>query len=427
MSKLQEKDVMAAAIMQEHDQSIRSIAETMGVDESTLRYRLKRFRSGVKDGRKSQPEKCSAHNDVIMEWVENHVILSQRPRPIKELYETLVCEYGYIGSYRAVLRYVRRRLPRPRIRPHRRFESRPGTQTQADWFKKRVWINELGGEVMLNAFVIVLSFSRAWAVVWTVSQDMLNWIDCHNQAFRKLGGIAVSNRIDNLKTGVSKGAGAWAELNPGYESYAAQMGFIIDPARPRMGSDKGKVERRGRDVKRIPVQSGEKFSTVAELQQLTDERVSDLYTELTCPVTGKSIYESWVFEQKYLRPLPETLPDAFDVQVSRTVTDTCLVNFESRQYEVPARYVGLSMIVRGCAGRVKIYNNSGELIRTYPRRTDCRLLLDRTMEDFEGDERVVSPTPLGKLAREIVLEKSWEYNAPSRAIEEYSHIVSVLS
>jgi hypothetical protein len=40
------------------------------------------------------------------------------------------------------------------------------------------------------------------------------------------------------------------------------------------------------------------------------------------------------------------LPDAFDVQVSRTVTDTCLVNFESRQYEVPARYGAFSMLSR---------------------------------------------------------------------------------
>jgi len=70
--------------------------------------------------------------------------------------------------------YVRKRLPTPRIRPHRRFESHPGTQTQTDWFKKHMWIDELGGEVMLNAFVVALSFSRAWAVIWTRSKDMLN-------------------------------------------------------------------------------------------------------------------------------------------------------------------------------------------------------------------------------------------------------------
>lgn len=427
MSKLHGKDVMAAAIMQDHGQSIRSISDTLGVDESTLRYRLKRFRENVQDGRKNQPESCSAFNEVIMGWVEEHVILCSRPRPIKELYESLVCEHGYKGSYRAVLRYVRRRLPRPRIRPHRRFESRPGTQTQTDWFKKRVWIDELGGEVMLNAFVIVLSFSRAWAVIWTRSQDMLNWIDSHNRAFRRLGGTAVTNRIDNLKTGVSRGAGAWAELNPGYESYADQMGFIIDPARPRTGSDKGKVERRGRDVKRIPVQSGERYATLAELQRVTDQRVSELYHELICPVTGKSIHDSWVMEQEYLRPLPETLPEAFDLQVCRTVTGDCLVNFEGRQYEVPVRYVGLTVNVRGCADTVRIFNGSRELIRTYPRRTDCRLLVDRTLEDFDGDDRIIQPTPLGKLAREIVLPRSWEYEAPARAIDEYSHLVSVLS
>ena len=69
--------------------------------------------------------------------------------------------------------------------------------------------------------------------------------------------------------------------------------------------NKGKVERRGRDVKRIPVLSGERFATLAELQRVTDKRLSELCHELICPVTGKSIHDSRVMEQEYPPPLPE--------------------------------------------------------------------------------------------------------------------------
>ena len=39
-----------------------------------------------------------------------------RPVNVKELYEYLVGEYGYIGSYKSILRYVRSNFPKPRIR-----------------------------------------------------------------------------------------------------------------------------------------------------------------------------------------------------------------------------------------------------------------------------------------------------------------------
>ena len=70
-----------------------------------------------------------------------------------------------------------------------------------------------------------------------------------------------------------KGGGPWAKLNEGYESYAAQMGFVIDPARIRTPRDKGKVERRNGDSRHVLIRPGEVFSDLEELQRVTDERV----------------------------------------------------------------------------------------------------------------------------------------------------------
>jgi hypothetical protein len=43
---------------------------------------------------------------------------------------------------------------------------------------------------------MVLSHSRKTAVVWSLSMDQLAWHHVHNEAYRRLGGVAAVNRID---------------------------------------------------------------------------------------------------------------------------------------------------------------------------------------------------------------------------------------
>lgn len=249
---------------------------------------------------------------------------------------------------------------------------------------------------------MTLSHSRMWAVVWSVRQDLLSWLDCHNRALVWLGGVPASVRIDNLKTGVAEGAGAWAVLNPGYASYAKQLGFIIDPCRVRTPQDKGKVERRGHDVKYVVVREGERFATIAGLQSVTERRVLEQAHRLLCPVTGTPIHTAWQAERATLAPLPMTLPQPFDVQVHRKVGRDCLVAFEGRQYSVPYDCAGGTVELRGCARTVEIYR-SGACIARFPRHTECRLLIDRAHYDGPSTARVTAPAPLGRMARRGVL------------------------
>lgn len=131
-----------------------------------------------------------------------------RPVNMRDLYERLVAEHGYLGSYMSVVRYVRAHYPRPKIRTYRRVETPPGAQTQTDWGEyPRVDVGE--GRQPLHAFVMVLSHSRRPALVWSRSEDELHWLSCHNGAYRRLCGVAAVNRIDNVKTGIASGAGAW--------------------------------------------------------------------------------------------------------------------------------------------------------------------------------------------------------------------------
>ena len=145
----------------------------------------------------------------------------------------------------SVYRFVKRRRKAPFPAPFRRVETKLGAQAQADWLQKKIYIHELGGETKLSAFIMTLSHSRIWFVVWSRSENMLSWLACHNRAFEFLGGVPSTVRIDNLKTGVAGGCGAWAKLNEGYASYAKQMDFAIDLHRVRTPSRQGQGESVG--------------------------------------------------------------------------------------------------------------------------------------------------------------------------------------
>lgn len=290
-----------------------------------------------------------------------------------------------------------------------------------DWAEHKVYLHDHGGIVKIYSFVLSLSWSRMYALIWSLRMDQVSWHRCHNEALRFLGGIPQMIRIDNLKTGVSRGSGVWGELNQSYKSYADQLGFLIDPCRVRSPGDKGKVERRIRD-QRVVLPLTERYADLSALQKRTARQVLARSRQLTCPVTGKSVYDSWQDEQIRLHPLPQTLPSPFDCEVRRKVTRDCLVHFENHSYSVPFPYTGKTVSVRGCSENVEIWHE-GELLKTYPRHTDCRQLIDQSCYEGESTPEVLAPVPLGKIGKQIVLQRSWE--VPSRPIDRYSRYVEV--
>jgi len=419
MAKLKERDIVCADVLQQRGESVRAIARKLSVDESTLRYRLERVRRSAADGRADKAEACDPYAEFIAAWIEEQA-RARRPESVKMLYETLTSEHGYVGAYKAVLRYVRRRAGVPALRPSRRVETRPGAQAQVDWATTRLKIGSSQEPLEVSAFVLTLSWSRLWVVLWALTQDLLSWIGCHNRALERLEGVPASLRIDNLKTGVASGAGPWAVLQEGYASYAEQVGFVVDPCRVRTPSDKGKVERRIRDVKWLQVREGERFASIEALQETTDARLAERAQQLVCPVTGKSIRASFELERAHLRSLPEKLPTPFDVQVSRQVRRDSTVSFEGRHYSVPFTLVGRSVSVRGCETTVEIYSAT-QRVAIFPRHTECRSLIDQAHYEGSSTDEIIAPVPLGEIGKQIVLARSWE---PShRSIDVYEAAV----
>ena len=223
---------------------------------------------------------------------------------------------------------------------------------------------------------------------------------CHNEAYRRIDGVAAVNRIDNPKTAIVSGAGPWGTVHPAYRAYAQTVGFHVDACLPRAANAKGKVEAKVRLSRLLMAMIRDRvFDGLAELQAVTDARVDTWCKRTICPATGKSVQESWDAERPRLRPLP-ILPEPFDVTVTRPVHRDCMVYFENRQYPVPFRYVGRTVEVRGCAETVQILAD-GEVVREHPRHTEERVLIDVSCYEGEATDRVLPPPPLGKLGQRL--------------------------
>jgi transposase len=336
-------------------------------------------------------------SEAISSWFESHKE-SKRPVNVKDLYEHLLAEYGYEGSYKSVVRFVRAHFPAPRIRTYRRVETPPGAQTQTDWGEyPRVDVGN--GPEPLHAFVMVLSHSRKPAVVWSRSEDQLHWLSAHNEAFKRLGGVAAVNRIDNVKTAIASGAGAWGVINESYRTYARAVGFHIDACSPGEANAKGKTEAKVRLTRLRTDPAGKRYDGVEELQDWSDRRLEAWTRKAICPATGETVYDSWQKELDRLAALP-LLPEPFDVVVTRPVRPDCMVMFENRAYAVPYVHADQHVEVRGCAGKVQILAG-GEVIREYPRGTPERVLIDQSCYEGPATDRVLPPVPLGKMGRRL--------------------------
>lgn len=417
--RLRREEIVAIEVLAEKGAGNRAIARQMGVTEGTVRYHLRRAEEGAEDGRGRQVFKAEVFAAVVGAWMEAH---GDRERPVncEELWEHLVQEHGYRGSYQSVRRYMRATYPAPRMRTWRRVETPPGAQTQTDWGEfPGVDVGE--GPERLHAFVMVLSHSRKPAIVWSRREDELHWLRCHNEAFRRFEGVAAVNRIDNLKTGISRGAGAWGEVNDTYRAYARAVGFHVDACSPGEPRAKGKVEAKVRLTRLRADPASRPFDSVEELQAWTDARVASWAKRVRCPATGKTVEESFEEEQERLAPLP-LLPEPFDVAVTRPVGRDCTVHFEGRTYAVPFPLVGTRVEVRGCAGRIQVLAQ-GCVVQEYPRGTEERILLDPRCYEGTATERVLPPVTLGKMGRR--LQEILEMPAATRPLDLYAALAEV--
>ena len=122
----------------------------------------------------------------------------------RRIYQDLVAEKGFAGSYWSVMRFVRR-LGRTRELPFRRMECEPGEEAQVDFGSGAPVVDRNGRRRKTHVFRIVLSHSRKGYSEAVFRQTTEEFIRCLENAFHHFGGSVKTLVIDNLRAAVSRG------------------------------------------------------------------------------------------------------------------------------------------------------------------------------------------------------------------------------
>jgi transposase len=340
------------------------IARKLGVTEGTIRYRITRQLSGKGDGRKGKASELDRYFSVLTQWAEDYSGVYHRPA-MKTLYERLERDYSYKGSYDAFRRYLGKHFPEFHRKVVRmRIETPPGAIAFVDWKEDiQVQMGGYGNWVKLQALCLSLGFSRKMVVRFCEKKDLKSFIHCHQEGFRKLGGLPEIVRTDCLKSAVLRWKGSKSVLNERYERYMKGLGVEVFPSRPGVPEDKGKIEKRIRDVfSRIDFKH-QVFADMADLHQKAEEEIRKLERKWQSGATGRGVAESFGYEQKYLKSLPQDFP-LLPLNERRTqVRMDSTVFFEGNYYQVKGHYRGHVVLCVNTGEEIVIYHEGDEIGR----------------------------------------------------------------
>jgi transposase len=277
----------------------------------------------------------------------------------QRIYQDLVCDNGFTGSYQAVKRFVRH-LRETQPIPFVRMEVEPGAEAQVD-FGQGAWVVVDGKRKRPHLFRVVLSHSRKGytEVVWRQTTEC--FIRCLENSFRYFGGVPRTLVIDNLRAAVTRADWYDPDINPKVEEFCRHCGTVIMPTRPAMPRHKGKVEA-GVKYSQNNAVKGRSFTSLAEQNQfLSDWERTVADTRIHGTTRQQVIKVFNEVERAKLLPLPSSLFPVFE-EAPRSVHRDGYVEVQRAYYSVPPEYVGRQVWVRWESRLVRVFNQRREQI-----------------------------------------------------------------
>jgi len=331
--------------------------------------------------------------------------LAQYPRLRATRLYDMIRERGYQGSVYAVRRLVRKLRPASRHEAFFRLTVLPGEQAQVDWgsFGK---LKVGGGERLLSCFVIVLAWSRATFARFTLDQTLESFVRCHAEAFARFGGVPRTVLYDNLKSVVIERQGDLIRFHPRILDVAGHYHFAPTPVGIARGNEKGRVERRIRDI-REAFFAARSFSSVDDLNRQLEAWLDRVVH--TRPVPGDdthTVAQAFIEEKERLLPLPA---HPFEVGYAQPVASgkTPYVRFDRNDYSIPHTLVRKPLTLVATDTLVRILDGDTEVAR-HARSWDIRRQVEdeshlaalarekRKARDHRGRDRLTVSCPAAR-------------------------------
>jgi transposase len=288
---------------------------------------------------------------------------------------------GYDRGLAILRRYVAQvRQPRPR-KVYLRVEVEPGDQAQVDWGSFG-HLRIGSAQRPLSAFVMVLSWSRAMFVDFSLDQRMETFLAMHRRALEFFGGVPKRCLYDNLKSVVLHHVGATVQFNPRFLALAGHYLFEPTAAPVRYPEAKGRVESSIRYL-RQSFFYGRTFSSLADLREQAARWRDETANLRLHATTRERPADRLLVERARLRALPERAFDT-DLVVPGIVSKEARVRLDSNTYSVPPEVVGKTVHVRADDDTVRVLLDGTEVAR-HARSWDRR----RHVEDPHHVEKLL--------------------------------------
>ena len=209
----------------------------------------------------------------------------------QRIYQDLVSDHGYAGSYYSVRRLIRK-ISGAAPTPFRRMECEPAAEAQVDFGRGAPIVTADGKRRGTWVFRIVLSHSRKGYSEAVSRQTTDEFLRCIENAFAHFGGVPKVLVIDNLRAAVTQADWFDPELNPKVQSFCRHYGIAILPTRPYTPRHKGKIERGIGYVKGNALK-GHTFPSIAEQNRRLlewESQVADkLHPRHDAPAGGQGV------------------------------------------------------------------------------------------------------------------------------------------
>lgn len=334
--------------------SIRSVGRETGLSRNTIRKYLKDS-SPPSYQRQTDPvrHKLCAYEERLQTLFEQDLKRPRRERRTGvKFYEQLVLE-GYTGSYSPVQRFVRD-LKRAGLGTNDAFiplRFQAGDALQFDWSEEHVVLGGIAQKVKVAHFRLCHSRKPFVVAYPGESQEMV--LDAFVRALTFYGGVPRRVIIDNPKTMVTYVSRSKDRIF--HPRFLALMNhYIMEPVActPASGWEKGQVENQVQFLRGRLFTPKLVFDDLESLNVWLHLRCEELGSRPHPEQTDRRIDAVFADEQSELRPLGR----AFDGYVEKTVRvrSTCLVQYDSNRYSVPARFAGHRVSLRAYAGRIKV-------------------------------------------------------------------------
>lgn len=353
------------------------IGRELGIDRRTVDKYINGFE-------KSKTHKC---DNCITPYYEIIKDLLDPANPQIFYYKSILWQYlvdnhNYSGSYVNFCLYLKtydefesyfkKRRPSNVNQVTVRYETGMGKQAQLDWKEKIEFLLDNGETVVVNVFVLLLSYSRFRVYRLSVSktQDVLfNFLD---NAFEVFGGVPKEIVTDNMSTvmDVARTESFAGKVNTKFQQFADDYGFKVRPciaARPRT---KAKVEAPMKILDEIRAYNGKlDYDGLNKLVTRINNRVN------THVVKDTGIIPIMYFnkEKAFLSSLPvKNIRKPYQITTKPLkVNPSSMINYGGNQYSVPTEYLGKSLTVQAYDGYIHVYYNT--LLVTVHKITDQKL------------------------------------------------------